>query len=266
MGSLLGLVALVTGASRGIGAAAAVELGRRGAHVVLVARTQGGLEETDDAIRAAGGTATLLPLDLQDGAGLDPVGPTVFDRFGRLDILVHNAGSLGKLTPVPHIQPKDWDAVVGVNLAAAWRLIRTCAPVLQAAPAGRAVFVTTGVAAAPRAYWGAYGATKAGMEHLVLSWAAEVATTSLRVNLFDPGVVATRMRADAMPGEKAALLAKPADVAPTLADLCEPGEARHGQRVRASAAAPSPSGRGSRQPASLRRLGVRRAVQRLVVV
>ena len=243
MGTLSGLVALVTGASRGIGAAAAVELGRRGAHVILVARTQGGLEETDDAIRAAGGTATLLPLDLQDGAGLDPVGPSVFQRFGRLDILVHNAGTLGKLTPVGHIQPRDWDAAVGVNLAATWRLIRTCAPPLQAAPAGRAVFVTTGVAVAPRAYWGAYGATKAGMEHLVLTWAAEAATTNLRINLFDPGVVATRMRADAMPGEKAALLPKPADVAPALADLCEPSEVRHGQRV--SLSAPSPSGRGS---------------------
>ncbi len=242
MGTLSGLVALVTGASRGIGAATAVELGRRGAHVILVARTEGGLEETDDAIRAAGGTATLLPLDLQDGAGLDPVGPSVFQRFGRLDILVHNAGALGKLTPVGHIQPRDWDAVVGVNLAATWRLIRTCAPPLQAAPAGRAVFVTTGVAVLPRAYWGAYGATKAGMEHLVLTWAAEVTTTNLRINLFDPGVVATRMRADAMPGEKPATLPQPADVAPALVDLCEPAEARHGQRVHA---APSPSGRGS---------------------
>jgi NAD(P)-dependent dehydrogenase (short-subunit alcohol dehydrogenase family) len=242
MGTLSGLVALVTGASRGIGAATAVELGRRGAHVILVARTQGGLEETDDAIRAAGGTATLLPLDLQDGAGLDPVGPSVFQRFGRLDILVHNAGALGKLTPVGHIQPRDWDAVVGVNLAATWRLIRTCAPPLQAAPAGRAVFVTTGVAVAPRAYWGAYGATKAGMEHLVLTWAAEVTTTNLRINLFDPGVVASRMRADAMPGEKPATLPQPADVAPALADLCEPSEARHGQRVVAPAL--SPSGRG----------------------
>jgi NAD(P)-dependent dehydrogenase (short-subunit alcohol dehydrogenase family) len=241
MGTMSGLVALVTGASRGIGAATAVELGRRGAHVILVARTQGGLEETDDAIRAAGGTATLLPLDLQDGAGLDPVGHSVFQRFGRLDILVHNAGALGKLTPVGHIQPRDWDAVVGVNLAATWRLIRTCAPPLQAAPAGRAVFVTTGVAVAPRAYWGAYGATKAGMEHLVLTWAAEVTTTNLRINLFDPGEVATRMRADAMPGEKPATLPQPADVAPALADLCEPAEARHGQRV---SAAPSPSGRG----------------------
>ncbi len=241
MGTLSGLVALVTGASRGIGAAAAVELGRRGAHVVLLARTQGGLEETDDAVRAAGGTATLLPLDLQDGPGLDPVGPSIFQRFGRLDILVHGAGALGKLTPVPHIQPKDWDAVVGVNLAATWRLIRTCAPPLQAAPAGRAVFVTTGIASAPHAYWAGYGATKAGMEHLVLTWAAESVTTNLRVNLFDPGPVATRLRADAMPGENPATLPKPEEVAPALANLCEPGDVRHGQRV---AVAPSPSRRG----------------------
>ena len=226
-------VALVTGASRGIGAAVAVELARRGVHVVITARTEGGLEETDDAIRAGGGAATLLPMDLADGPALDPVGPSLFERFGRLDILVHCAGALGRLTPAPHILPKDWDTVVAVNLSSAWRLIRTCGPLLLAAPTGRAVFVTTGVASAPRAYWGAYGATKAGMQHLVASWAQEVATTPLRVNLFDPGIVATRLRAEAMPGEDRSTLAQPADVAPALADLCEPGEARHGQVVHA---------------------------------
>ncbi len=230
--TLAGSVALVTGASRGIGAATAVELARRGAHVVLIARTQGGLEETDDAVRTVGGAATLLPLDLKDGAGLDPIGPTLFDRFGRLDILVHNAGALGKLTPVPHITPGDWDTVVGVNLTAAWRLVRSCAPLLQIAPAGRAVFVTSRITAAPHAYWGAYGATKAGLEHLVLTWAAEVATTRLRVNLFDPGIVATRMRTEAMPGEKPDALAKPADAAGPLADLCEPALTLNGQIVR----------------------------------
>ena len=228
-----GRVALVTGASRGIGAAAAIELARRGVHVVITARTQGGLEETDDAIRAGGGAATLLPLDLADGPALDPVGPSLFERFGRLDILVHCAAALGRLTPAPHILPKDWDAVVAVNLSSAWRLIRTCGPLLLAAPAGRAVFVTTGVAAAPRAYWGTYGATKAGMQHLAMSWAQEVVTTPLRVNLFDPGIVATKLRAEAMPGEDRSTLAQPADVAPTLAELCEPGETRHGQVVRA---------------------------------
>ncbi len=231
-GTLAGQVALVTGASRGIGAATAVELARRGAHVVLTARTQGGLEETDDAIRALGGGSSLLPLDLADGAALDMLGPSVMQRFGRLDILLANAATLGALTPLGHIQEKDWAATIALNMTANWRLIRSCGPLLTAAPAGRAVFVTTRVAVAPRAFWGLYGATKAGMEHLVRVWAEETRTTPLRVNLFDPGVVATRMRRQAMPGEDQGPLVKPSDVAPTLADLLEPGEKRHGEIVR----------------------------------
>lgn len=231
-----GRVALVTGASRGIGAAVAVELARRGAHVVLLARTQGGLEETDDAVQEAGSTATLLPLDLADGTALDAVGPSIAERFGRLDVLVHCAAGLGKLTPVSHIQAKDWDGVAAVNLSATWRLIRTCAPLLQLSEAGRAVFVTDAVAATPRAYWGMYGATKAGMEHLVRSWVGETRGTTLRVNLFDPGVVGTRLRAAAFPGEKRAGLPSPESVAPALANLCEPGEMRHGALVRAGVA------------------------------
>jgi NAD(P)-dependent dehydrogenase (short-subunit alcohol dehydrogenase family) len=186
-------VALVTGASRGIGAALAVELSRLGAHCVLIARTQGGLEETDDAIRTATGrSATLLPLDLQkQEKELDMIGPSIVERFGRLDILVHNAGVLNKLTPVAHIEPRDWAETVAVNMTAAWRLIRTCDPPLRASDAGRAVFVTTGRVLRPKAYWGMYGATKAGMEHLVQTWAQEVANTPLRVNLADPGIVAT---------------------------------------------------------------------------
>ena len=228
---LSGLVALVTGASRGIGAATAIELARRGAHIVLTARTLGGLEATDDAIRQLGGTATLLPQDLMDGPALDPIGPSLHARFGRLDILVHAAGTLGKLTPAGHITPKDWDAVMGVNLTAAWRLIRTTAPLLQAAPAGRAVFLTDSRAADPRAYWGAYGASKAGLENLVRSWAHETATTSLRVNLFDPGPTATRLRADAMPGENPATIQQPADIAAPLAGLCDPGVTQTGQVI-----------------------------------
>ncbi len=158
--------------------------------MVITARTQGGLEETDDAIRAIGGEATILPLDLREGSQIDAIGPTLFQRFGRLDILVHNAGALGRLTPVSHILPDDWADVVAVNLSAAWRLIRTCEPLLRQAPAGPAVFVTESRARDPRAYWGAMGATKAGMEHLVQTWAQEVATTSVRVNLYDPGAVA----------------------------------------------------------------------------
>jgi NAD(P)-dependent dehydrogenase (short-subunit alcohol dehydrogenase family) len=230
-GVLDGAIALVTGASRGIGAAAAIELARHGARVVITARTQGGLEETDDAIRALGGEATILPLDLKDGAQIDMIGPTLFQRFGRLDILVHNAGALGKLTPVSHILPDDWADVVGVNLSASWRLIRTCDPLLRQAPAGRAVFVTESRAREPRAYWGAMGATKAGMEHLVLTWAQEVATTNLRINLFDPGPVATRMRSNEFPGEDRTCLPTPNAVAPALAALCLPCEDRHAHLI-----------------------------------
>ena len=234
-GVLDGRVALVTGASRGIGAAAAIELARLGAHVVITARTQGGLEDVDDAIRTAGGTASLLPLDLADGEQLDAIGPSLLQRFGRLDVLVHAAGALGKLTPVGHILPKDWASVVAVNLAASWRLIRTCDPLLRLAETGRAVFVTDARAREPRAYWGAYGATKAGMEHLVLTWADELRTTRLRVNLFDPGTVATRLRIEAMPGEDPSTLPTPADVAPSLAALCLPEERRLGEVVRFAA-------------------------------
>lgn len=227
-----GQVALVTGASRGIGAATAIELARRGAHVVLTARTQGGLEETDDAIRAAGGVATLLPLDLvAQETELDQLGPSLFERFRRLDILVSNAGTLGTLTPAPHILPKDWTALVAVNLSAPWRLIRSCGPLLAAGPAGRAVFVTAMRARTPGAYWGGYGATVAGMENLVRSWAEETRESRLRVNLFDPGPVATKLRRAAYPGEDQAELRTPADVAPSLADLCMPAETRHGELV-----------------------------------
>jgi NAD(P)-dependent dehydrogenase (short-subunit alcohol dehydrogenase family) len=232
LNALAGSVALVTGASRGIGAATAVELARLGAHVVITARTQGGLEETDDAIRAVGGSATLLPLDLAEGGQVDAIGPSIHQRFERLDMLVHAAGTLGRLTPVAHILPNDWADVVEVNLAAAWHLIRTCDPLLRNADAGRAVFVTDQRAREPKAYWGAYGATKVGMEHLVLTWADEVKTTRLRVNLFDPGPTATRLRGQAMPGEDPTTLPKPDDVAPALAMLCAPVEARHGELIR----------------------------------
>ena len=233
---LSGQIALVTGASRGIGAATAIELARRGAHVVITARTQSGLEETDDAIRKLGGTATLLPLDLLDEAQLDQIGPSLFERFRRLDILVGNAASLGRLTPAPHILPKDWASVVGVNLTATWHLIRSCGPLLTVAPTGRAVFVTTFRVQRPMAYWGAYGATKAGMEHLVLTWADETRSGNLRINLFDPGTVRTRMRADAMPGEDPATVQPPEAVAPQIADLCMPTVTRHGSVVEADPA------------------------------
>jgi NAD(P)-dependent dehydrogenase (short-subunit alcohol dehydrogenase family) len=231
---LEGSVALITGASRGIGAAVALELARLGAHCVLTARTQGALEEVDDAIRGIGGQTTLFPLDLiKDGEKLDMLGPSIVSRFGRLDILVHAAGALAKLTPVAHIMPRDWQDSIAVNLTACWRLIRTCDPPLRAAPAGRAVLLTDGVVAEPRAYWGLYGFGKAGQEHLARSWAAEVASTPLRVNMFDPGAVATRLRATAMPGEDPTTLPQPAEVAPAIAALCLPVEARHGTVLRA---------------------------------
>jgi NAD(P)-dependent dehydrogenase (short-subunit alcohol dehydrogenase family) len=232
MAPLEGKIALVTGASRGIGAATAIELARLGAHLVLTARTEGGLEETDDAIRALGYPgATLLPLDLHAGDQLDTIGPSLLERFGRLDILVSNAGTLGRLTPVSHILPRDWADVVAVNLSAVWRMIRTCGPLLQVAPAGRAVFLTSERAGQPRAYWGAYGATQAGMQHLVQTWAEETRSTRLRVNLFDPGPVATRLRTAAMPGEDKQTLPTPADVAPAIAALCLESEQRHGDII-----------------------------------
>jgi NAD(P)-dependent dehydrogenase (short-subunit alcohol dehydrogenase family) len=228
----LSRIAFVTGASRGIGAAASLALARRGLHVVITARTPGGLEETDDAIRAAGGTATLLPLDLADGDSLDAVGPSLLERFGRLDVLVHAAAGLGRLTPAPHILPKDFETVTAVNWGATWRLIRTCGPLLLAAEAGRAVFLTDSLVGEPRAFWGLYGATKAATQHLALSWAAETRRTNCRINLFDPGIVGTRLRAEAMPGEDRTTLTQPADVAGDIARLCESDETRHGEIVR----------------------------------
>jgi len=226
-------VALVTGASRGIGAAVALELARLGAQCVLVARTQGGLEETDDAIRTATGRgATLLPFDLQkQEKEIDMLGPSVVERFGRLDVLVHAAGALPKLTPVAHVEPRDWNEVVAVNMTSAWRLIRTCDPPLRASDAGRAVFLTSAALGSHTPYWGMYAASKAGMESLVRTWAQEVARTPLRVNLADPGVVATKLRAHAFPGENPDSIAQPADVAPGIAALCLLGERRQGAMV-----------------------------------
>lgn len=233
--SLGGRVALITGASRGLGAACAVELARRGARVVLLGRLEGALAEVDDQVRRLGGEATLLPLDLANGDALDSVGPSIHARFGRLDLLVHAAAALGRLTPAPHIQPQDWEAALAANLSAVWRLMRTCGPLLDASDAGRAAFVTCERAASPRAYWGTFGATRAGMEHLVLAWAAETAGTRLRVNLFEAPPMRTRLRALAYPGEDPASQPSPEQFAPRLADLCEPSETRHGERVRSAA-------------------------------
>ena len=229
---LAGQIALITGASRGLGAAVAIELARRGAHVVLVGRTEGGLAETDDVIRAAGGHATLLPLDLRDGAQVDLIAPSLFVRFRRLDILVNNAGEFGTLTPVPHIDMREWASMLGTNLEAPLRLIRGCAPLLLAAPAGRAVFVTTSMAETPDAYWGLYAASQSAARSLARTWAAETVNTDLRVNLFDPGPMATRIRIGAFPGQDQASLPLPASVAPALVALCLPDATVHGAIIR----------------------------------
>ena len=214
---------LITGASRGIGRAAARAFAAQGDHVILVARTRAGLEEADDEVRTAGGTATLVPLDLTDGDKVDALGPTLFPRFPHLDVLVANAGILGPITPVSHVQDKDWAEVLAVNLTANWRLIRTLEPLLKRSAAGRAIFVTSGAAANPRAYWGPYAASKAALEALVKSWAAELANTPVRVNLLSPGRVRTGMRAKAFPGEDPNALPRPEDIAQRFLDLAAPG-------------------------------------------
>jgi len=213
-------IALVTGASRGIGAATARALARAGAHVIAVARTVGGLEELDDAIRAAGGSATLVPADLKDFPALDRLGGALQQRYGRLDILVGNAGILGPLSPLGHVEPAAWDEVIAVNVTANWRLIRAMDPLLKASDAGRAVFISSGAASMVRAYWGPYAVSKAALEVLARSYAAEHATTKVRVNLFNPGPVRTRMRAQAMPGEDPAMLDGPDKVAEKIVELC----------------------------------------------
>ncbi len=232
-GRLAGRIALVTGASRGIGAAVAKLFASEGAHVVAVARTVGGLEELDDAIRAQGGTATLVPQDLGEFDALDKLGAALHERYGRLDVLVGNAGVLGGLTPVNHIEPKVWDEALAINLTANYRLIRSLDPLLRRSDAGRAVFVTTGATRGPRPYWATYGTTKIALEYLVLTWAAEVAKTAIRVNLVNPGATRTAMRAAAMPGEDPETLPAPDDVAPLFLDLATPNCTRHGEIVNA---------------------------------
>jgi NAD(P)-dependent dehydrogenase (short-subunit alcohol dehydrogenase family) len=215
-------IALVTGASRGIGRAAAKALAAAGAHVVAVARTQGGLEELDDEIRAAGGIRpTLVPLDITQYDGLDQLGFTLHQRFGRLDILVHSAAILGPLTPVSHIDPPAWDKVMAANATATYRLIRSMERLLKAAPAGRAVFLTTTVASRPRAFWGPYGASKAAMDAIVRTWADEIENTKVRAVLLSPGAMRTRMRAEAMPGEDPNTLPEPSEIGPLIVELVQ---------------------------------------------
>jgi NAD(P)-dependent dehydrogenase (short-subunit alcohol dehydrogenase family) len=228
---LEGKIALVTGASRGIGYAAALALAEAGAHVVALARTVGGLEELDDAIRAAGsgGSATLVPLDLKDHAGIDRLALALHERFGRLDALVGNAGILGPLSPLGHVEASAWDDVIAVNVTANWRLIRAMDPLLRASDAGRVVFVSSGVAARGLAYWGPYAVSKAALEALARTYAAETASTKVRVNVLTPGPTRTRMRAQAMPGEDPMTLTTPDKVAEAIVELCLPSMQESGK-------------------------------------
>ena len=229
MRPLEGRVAVVTGASRGIGRASALALSRAGAHVVAVARTQGGLEELDDGIGAGGGSATLVPLDLKDFEAFDRLAAALAERWGRLDILFGNAGLLGGLAPLGHYGQTVCDDVMAVNVTANWRLIKALDPLLRASEAGRAIFVSSGAAWSCRAYWGPYSVSKAALEALARTYAAETATTPVKVMLVNPGPLRTRMRAAAMPGEDPETLRTPEDLAPHIVRLASPDWAETGK-------------------------------------
>ncbi len=226
---LSGRTALVTGASRGIGYFLALELAKRGAHVIAVARTVGGLEELDDEIQAMGNTATLVPLDLKDMPALDLLGSSINDRWGQLDILVANAGVLGTISPVGHVEAKVFDNVISTNLTSIWRLIRSVDPLLRRSDAGRAILMSSGVAHTARAFWAPYAASKAAMEVMGRSWAEETKQMPLRVNSVNPGATRTAMRAKAMPGEDPETLPHPADVAAKIVQLADPALTITGQ-------------------------------------
>lgn len=230
-GALSGRTALITGASRGIGAAVAKRFAAEGAHVILLARTVGALEEIDDAIKDTGGTATLIPADLGDFDALDTLGPVLLERFGHLDVLVGNASTLGELTPLTHYDAKVWHEVFDVNVHANWRLIRTLEPLLRRSAAGRAILVSSAAAANPRAFWGAYAITKAALDALARVWASELENTNVRVNIVYPGATRTGMRAAAFPGEDPATLKTPEATTDTFVRLASPDWTRTGEVV-----------------------------------
>lgn len=229
--SFAGRIALVTGASRGIGRAAALALAEAGAHVILVARTVGGLEEVDDEIQKAGGHATLVPLDIRDFPALDRLGESIFQRWGRLDAFLGNAGVLGTLSPVTHLEPKVFQELLDVNVTANWRLIRSLDPLLRASDAGRVVMLSSGAARKHTPYWGGYAMSKAALESVTLTYAEECANTKVRVNLLNPGPLRTKMRAKAFPGEDPAMLEPPEAVVPLILDLLSPACLKNGELV-----------------------------------
>jgi len=222
-----GRVILVTGASRGIGYQAALALAKAGSHIIATARTQGGLEDLDDAIKADGGDCTLVPMDLKNTDGIDQLGKIIHERWGRLDGFFANAGVLGEITPAPHTDQKKWDEVMAVNVTSNYRFIRSLDPLLRASDAGRALFVSSSVARTHAAYWGAYAASKAALEAFVSCYAKEVEVTALKVNLLNPGATRTAMRAKAMPGEDPVLLPNPADLAPLIVEMLSPDYAQN---------------------------------------
>jgi NAD(P)-dependent dehydrogenase (short-subunit alcohol dehydrogenase family) len=225
-----GKVALVTGASRGIGRAVVKALALQGAHVVALARTKGALEELDDEIKALGAQISLLQLDLKDGAKIDPLGPTLYERWQRLDIFVGNAGILGPLSPLGHVSEAGWSETLAINVTANWRLLRTLDPILQLSPAGRVLFLTSGASQNCRAYWGPYSVSKAALEALAKTYAHEVQSTSVRVNLLNPGPMRTMMRRQAFPGEDQDALPLPEAVVPLALSLLTEETAANGER------------------------------------
>ncbi len=220
---LSGRLALVTGASRGIGREIALQMAALGAHVIAVARTAGGLEELDDEIRAGGGEATLVPLDLRDFDGIDRLGGAIHERWGKLDILVANAAILGPISPIGHIKAKDFEQVMAINVTATWRLMRTTDPLLRESDAGRVIVMSSGAAHSCKPFWGAYSASKATVEALARTWAAEAQNTPLRINSVNPGATRTKMRAQAMPGEDPETLPTAAEIASKIVPLAGSG-------------------------------------------
>lgn len=230
---LEGRIALITGASRGIGRAVALRFAAEGAHLILTARTQGALEELDDEIQKINGgvPSTLVPGDITNYDMIDQMGAAIFERFGKLDILVGNAGLLGQLSPLGHIEPKTWDQVMAVNLTANWRLIRSFDSLLRQSEAGRVIFVTSSVGHVPRAYWGTYAISKAGLEMLSNIYAEETKKSNVRVNLINPGGTRTAMRAEAMPGENPESVKPPEAITEYFVELGEVNCARHGELI-----------------------------------